>query len=51
VDDVVQPGISLMMEGISYIAAAELPAVICELVRTGPGLGGILPSQGDYFQR
>jgi len=44
------PGISLMMEGISYIAAAELPAVFVNIVRTGPGLGGILPSQGDYFQ-
>jgi 2-oxoglutarate ferredoxin oxidoreductase subunit alpha len=44
------PGISLMMEGISYIAAAELPAVIVNIVRAGPGLGGILPSQGDYLQ-
>ena len=44
------PGISLMMEGISYIAAAELPAVIVNIVRAGPGLGGILPSQGDYRQ-
>ncbi len=44
------PGISLMMEGISYIAAAELPCVIVNIVRCGPGLGGILPSQGDYFQ-
>ena len=39
-----------MMEGISYIAAAELPAVFVNIVRAGPGLGGILPSQGDYFQ-
>lgn len=44
------PGISLMMEGISYIAASELPCVIVNIVRCGPGLGGILPSQGDYFQ-
>ncbi len=44
------PGISLKQEGISYIACAELPCVIVDMVRTGPGLGGILPSQGDYFQ-
>jgi 2-oxoglutarate ferredoxin oxidoreductase subunit alpha len=44
------PGISLKQEGISYIAGAELPAVIVNIVRCGPGLGGILPSQGDYFQ-
>lgn len=44
------PGISLMMEGISYMAAAELPCVIVNIARCGPGLGGILPSQGDYFQ-
>lgn len=44
------PGMSLMMEAISYIAAAELPAVIVNIVRAGPGLGGILPSQGDYNQ-
>ncbi|MFO7676038.1 MAG: 3-methyl-2-oxobutanoate dehydrogenase subunit VorB [bacterium] len=44
------PGISLMMEALSYIAAAELPCVIVNIVRTGPGLGGILPSQGDYRQ-
>ena len=44
------PGISLKQEGISYIACAELPCVVCNIVRTGPGLGGILPSQGDYFQ-
>lgn len=44
------PGISLMAEGISYIAAAELPIVLINIVRCGPGLGGILPSQGDYFQ-
>jgi len=44
------PGISLKMEGISYIAAAELPCVIVNMVRGGPGLGGIQPSQSDYFQ-
>ncbi len=44
------PGISLKQEGISYIAAAELPCVIVNVMRCGPGLGGIHPSQGDYFQ-
>jgi len=44
------PGISLMMEGISYMAGAELPAVIVNVVRGGPGLGTIQPSQADYFQ-
>ncbi len=44
------PGISLMLEGISYIAAAELPCVIANVTRGGPGLGTIQPSQGDYFQ-
>jgi 2-oxoglutarate ferredoxin oxidoreductase subunit alpha len=44
------PGISLMSEAISYIAAAECPAVFVNIVRGGPGLGGILPSQADYFQ-
>lgn len=44
------PGISLMVEGISYLAGAELPVVIVNAMRAGPGLGGILPSQGDYFQ-
>jgi 2-oxoglutarate/2-oxoacid ferredoxin oxidoreductase subunit alpha len=44
------PGISLMMEGLSYIAAAELPVVIVNIMRGGPGLGGILPSQADYLQ-
>lgn len=44
------PGISLKQEGISYIAAAQLPAVIVNIVRGGPGLGSISPSQGDYFQ-
>jgi len=44
------PGISLKQEGISYIAGAELPAVVVNIMRGGPGLGGILPSQSDYFQ-
>ena len=44
------PGISLKQEGISYIASAKLPCVIVDMVRSGPGLGGILPSQSDYFQ-
>jgi len=44
------PGISLKMEGISYLAGAELPALILNCVRGGPGLGDIHPSQGDYFQ-
>jgi len=44
------PGISLKAEGISYIAAAELPCVIVNIVRGGPGLGGIQPAQSDYFQ-
>lgn len=44
------PGISLKMEGISYIAGAELPAVIVNIMRGGPGLGSIQPSQSDYFQ-
>lgn len=44
------PGISLKQEGMSYIAGAELPAVVVNIVRAGPGLGGILPAQGDYFQ-
>lgn len=44
------PGISLMQEGISYIAGAELPCVLLNVVRGGPGLGTIQPSQADYFQ-
>ena len=44
------PGISLMQEGISYIAASELPCLIVNVVRGGPGLGTIQPSQSDYFQ-
>lgn len=44
------PGISLMCEGISYLAGAELPCVIVDIMRGGPGLGTIQPSQSDYFQ-
>ena len=44
------PGVSLKQEGISYIAGAELPAVIVNVMRGGPGLGTIQPSQADYFQ-
>ncbi len=44
------PGISLKQEGISYLAGAELPAVIVNIARGGPGLGNISPSQADYFQ-
>jgi 2-oxoglutarate/2-oxoacid ferredoxin oxidoreductase subunit alpha len=44
------PGISLMQEGFSYIAGAELPCVVVDMMRGGPGLGNILPAQGDYFQ-
>ena len=44
------PGVSLKQEGISYIAGAELPCVVCNMMRGGPGLGSIQPSQGDYFQ-
>lgn len=44
------PGISLMQEGISYIAGAELPCLIVNVNRAGPGLGTIQPGQGDYFQ-
>lgn len=44
------PGFTLMQEGISYIACAELPCVFANIVRGGPGLGTIQPSQGDYFQ-
>jgi 2-oxoglutarate ferredoxin oxidoreductase subunit alpha len=44
------PGISLMQEGMSYLAGAELPSVIVNVMRGGPGLGNIAPSQGDYFQ-
>ncbi len=44
------PGISLMQEGISYIAGSELPCVIVDIMRGGPGLGNIGPEQGDYLQ-
>jgi 2-oxoglutarate ferredoxin oxidoreductase subunit alpha len=44
------PGISLMSEAVSYIAGMELPAVFVNIMRGGPGLGGILPSQADYLQ-
>ena len=44
------PGVSLMMEGLSYISGTELPAVIVDVVRGGPGLGNIAPSQADYTQ-
>jgi 2-oxoisovalerate ferredoxin oxidoreductase alpha subunit len=43
------PGISLMQEGISYLAGAELPCVIVDVMRAGPGLGNIAAEQGDYF--
>jgi 2-oxoglutarate ferredoxin oxidoreductase subunit alpha len=44
------PGISLKQEGISYACGADLPLVVVNVQRSGPGLGGISPSQGDYFQ-
>ena len=44
------PGISLKMEGLSYLAGSELPCVVVNVVRAGPGLGTIQPSQADYFQ-
>jgi 2-oxoglutarate ferredoxin oxidoreductase subunit alpha len=44
------PGVSLMQEGISYLASSELPAVIVNVSRGGPGLGRITPAQSDYFQ-
>lgn len=44
------PGVSLMLEGISYIAGTEIPVVLIDVVRGGPGLGNIAPSQGDYNQ-
>ena len=44
------PGVSLMQEGMSYLAGAELPAVVVNVMRGGPGLGNIAPSQADYFQ-
>ena len=42
------PGLSLMAEGLSYLAAAELPCVVADVQRAGPGLGNIFPAQGDY---
>ncbi len=44
------PGISLMMEGMSYVAGTEVPVVLIDVMRGGPGLGNIAPSQGDYHQ-
>src|SRR3990167_1854830 len=44
------PGMSLKQEGISYLAGCELPCVIVNMQRGGPGLGNIAPAQGDYFQ-
>ncbi len=44
------PGISLMQEGLSYLVGAELPCVVVNMMRGGPGLGNIAPAQGDYFQ-
>ena len=44
------PGVSLKAEGISYLAGCDLPAVVVNVQRGGPGLGGIQPSQSDYFQ-
>lgn len=44
------PGISLMQEGLSYIAASKVPVVIVDIMRGGPGLGNIAPTQADYFQ-
>jgi 2-oxoglutarate ferredoxin oxidoreductase subunit alpha len=44
------PGISLMQEGLSYMAASEVPVVLVDIMRGGPGLGNIQPSQADYFQ-
>jgi 2-oxoglutarate/2-oxoacid ferredoxin oxidoreductase subunit alpha len=44
------PGISLMQEGLSYMAGSELPCVVVDITRSGPGLGGISPTQGDYKQ-
>jgi 2-oxoglutarate ferredoxin oxidoreductase subunit alpha len=44
------PGISLMQEGLSYLAGSELPCVLVNIVRGGPGLGSIQPAQSDYFQ-
>ena len=43
------PGLSLMQEGMSYLAGAELPCVVVDVMRAGPGLGNIAPEQSDYF--
>lgn len=43
------PGFSLMQEGLSYLAGAELPAVVVDVMRAGPGLGNVYPEQGDYY--
>ena len=48
-DSFVGPGLSLMQEGISYLAGSELPCVVVDVVRGGPGLGNIAPEQSDYF--
>ena len=45
------PGVCLKQEGLAYIAGAEVPCVFADVVRGGPGLGTIQPSQADYFQR
>ena len=44
------PGVSLMQEGLSYMAGSELPGVLVDMARGGPGLGDLCPTQGDYFQ-
>src|SRR3989304_1816128 len=44
------PGVSLMQEGLSYIAGSEVPCVLVDVMRGGPGLGNIAPAQSDYFQ-
>ncbi len=44
------PGISLMQEGLSYMCCSEVPAVVVNIMRGGPGLGNVQPAQGDYFQ-
>src|SRR5579864_7871254 len=44
------PGLSLMQEGFSYLAGSELPCVVADIMRGGPGLGNIAPEQGDYHQ-
>ena len=49
-DFILQSGVSLKQEGISYIAGAELPCLVVNVMRGGPGLGTIQPSQADYFQ-